>query len=297
MCAIPIINMTKRGRKVGCMGTYVVGDIHGHFGEWISLKERIENLDPDAVFILVGDILDRGPDSLKMVRWAMEHITPNGKYRMVIGNHEDMKIEWWAKYRRNRCENEPYNFHKYLINGEVSVPEIEEMIAFFESLPIVIEMDVQTTSKMQHYIIAHAAMSSDFLTEEGYFRDEMLEYSSWMKYGGEETGISPRKHILWNRNFWGNLWKQDAIFVHGHTPTSLRDLVVRGAVPGWIDYKEKDINVDCGVYIYDWNRNFAAIRLEDLEEFYLLEQKEVEEHLLKKRAFSKERLLKMISEE
>ena len=35
------------------MGTYVVGDIHGHFDEWISLKERIEldSVDDDIRFV------------------------------------------------------------------------------------------------------------------------------------------------------------------------------------------------------------------------------------------------------
>lgn len=256
------------------MGTYVVGDIHGHFDELMSLKEKIENLDPDAVFILVGDILDRGPKSLEMIRWVMEHISKDGKYRMVLGNHEDLKIKWWKKYKRNRCENEQYSFHKFLIKGEVSESEVEAMIEFFESLPIVIEMDVQTKEKEQHYIIAHAAMSSDFLTEDGHFIYEMLECESWLRDGEEETGVEPRMHILWNRNFWGNLWKQDTIFVHGHTPTCVNDLTVRGAVPGRIDFKEKDINVDCGIHIYDRYRNLAAIRLEDLEEIYLWENGE-----------------------
>ena len=35
------------------MATYVVGDIHGCFREWISLKSKIEALDQRAEFILV----------------------------------------------------------------------------------------------------------------------------------------------------------------------------------------------------------------------------------------------------
>lgn len=278
------------------MGTYVVGDIHGHFDEWISFKDKIENFDPDAVFILVGDILDRGPDSVKMVRWAMEHITPDGKYRMVLGNHEDLKIQWLEKYKKNWCEREPYEFDILLAKKRVSESETEKMIAFFESLPIVIEMDVQISNKVQHYIIAHAAMSRDFLTEEGHFRYEVLEQSSWMRYGEEETNISSKKHILWDRNFWGNRWKSNTIFVHGHTPTSSENLVVRGSAPGWIDYEEKDINVDCGIYLHDRYRNLAAIRLEDLEEFYLFEPEEVVEYMGIKSRF-REKLLKILHEE
>ena len=39
------------------MATYVVGDIHGCYDEWIALKDRIEGRDKQAKFILVGDIM------------------------------------------------------------------------------------------------------------------------------------------------------------------------------------------------------------------------------------------------
>ena len=42
------------------MGTYVVGDLHGCFDEWIAFKESIEEFDSGAVFFLLGDIIDRG---------------------------------------------------------------------------------------------------------------------------------------------------------------------------------------------------------------------------------------------
>ncbi|WP_155885994.1 metallophosphoesterase [Lachnospira multipara] len=45
------------------MGHYVVGDIHGCFDEWITLKNNIEKIDEEACFILLGDIIDRGNKS------------------------------------------------------------------------------------------------------------------------------------------------------------------------------------------------------------------------------------------
>ena len=70
------------------MGTYVVGDIHGCFGSWIKLKNKIEKQDSVARFILIGDIVDRGPEVCKMITWARKHITTDGKYQMILGNHE-----------------------------------------------------------------------------------------------------------------------------------------------------------------------------------------------------------------
>ena len=76
------------------MGTYIVGDLHGCYSEWMQLKNKIESQDKDATFILVGDIIDRGTETYQLVKWAMENITPDGKYQMVIGNHEKEKIDW-----------------------------------------------------------------------------------------------------------------------------------------------------------------------------------------------------------
>ncbi|MCL2193468.1 MAG: metallophosphoesterase [Treponema sp.] len=75
------------------MGIYVIGDIHGCYTQFTELRERIENNDADAVFILAGDIVGRGPEDEKILSWAYENITLNGKYQMVLGNHDDGFME------------------------------------------------------------------------------------------------------------------------------------------------------------------------------------------------------------
>ena len=39
------------------MGTYVIGDVHGCYTQFMELLERIEKRDSDARFILTGDII------------------------------------------------------------------------------------------------------------------------------------------------------------------------------------------------------------------------------------------------
>ena len=42
---------TERRKIVGeSMGTYIVGDIHGHYDEWLKLKNKIEK-----VFLLIKE--------------------------------------------------------------------------------------------------------------------------------------------------------------------------------------------------------------------------------------------------
>ncbi|MBO5303419.1 MAG: metallophosphoesterase [Lachnospiraceae bacterium] len=77
---------------------YVIGDVHGCYDEMMALIKLIEENDNDAKIIFVGDLIDRGPDVIKVLNWAMEHITSDGKYQGVRGNHEQMVIEWYQEF-------------------------------------------------------------------------------------------------------------------------------------------------------------------------------------------------------
>lgn len=67
------------------MATYAIGDIQGCFGMLRRLLDRIE-FDPsrDRV-LLVGDLVNRGPQSAEVLRWAMRN---DRAVRAVLGNHD-----------------------------------------------------------------------------------------------------------------------------------------------------------------------------------------------------------------
>lgn len=212
------------------MGTYVVGDIHGCYDEWKNFERMIKRQDRGARFIFVGDVIDRGPQSKKMLRWCKHHISKNGKYRMVIGNHEYEKIK--------RSKN------------------IFEKI-FFGKLPYYIDIIVNN----QRFIIAHSDIPDSVIQKNFSLKEQVF------------LSDKEKKEIVWNRST-ENVKIPDAILVHGHTPTIFKEAfksddyslnrLARVYVSG------NRINVDCGVsYIFRANRRLAAVRLEDLKEFYL----------------------------
>ena len=70
---------------------YIIGDIHGCFEELLELEEAIKN---DAhssgtkpVFVCVGDLIDRGPDSKQVVDHFMKGTKKNTHFSL-LGNHE-----------------------------------------------------------------------------------------------------------------------------------------------------------------------------------------------------------------
>lgn len=50
---------------------YVVSDIHGYYDKYTSLLSFIRFSDNDKLYIL-GDVIDRGPDGLKLLQDIME---------------------------------------------------------------------------------------------------------------------------------------------------------------------------------------------------------------------------------
>ena len=66
------------------MSTYVIGDVHGCLEGVFSLLEAIDyNPDTDQLFFL-GDIVNKGPNSLGMIKWIMSQ----NNCKTILGNHD-----------------------------------------------------------------------------------------------------------------------------------------------------------------------------------------------------------------
>lgn len=248
---------------------YVIGDIHGCFHEFACLLETIENIDSEAQFILVGDIVDRGPDTIKMIRWAMDNIIPGGQFQMVIGNHEYEKISlideyfsWTINGDINCIDDdrmdEDYLFINILKENHIEDDEALMYKRLFQGLPYYIEIDTEINGEAVHYIIVHSDISSSYLDENEHISEEMIR--------------EHRLDVVWKRNTEGHPELKNSVVVHGHTPTIILDNIDEKQ-RGRIMHLPHDINVDCGL-VYGTimgfpKANLAAICLETMEEIYL----------------------------
>ena len=242
------------------MATWVISDVHGDYDNFMKLLKNPEIGNRDTI-ILVGDIIDRGEKTPEMIRWAMKHVSENGKYQMVLGNHEAEVIQRWEEahspYRSlgRDISNDDirqtifcrWKFEYYMYNaGYHKMKDIKPIVEWFMSLSLYKNVKVKDKDgHIQKYIIAHA----------------------WY------TNIHDREVLLWYRDVhWlhGRLDEykpyDGEILIHGHTPVCKDN----GYKKDWCaDFRKTSINIDSGAGYREHGGRLCAIRLQDRHVIYV----------------------------
>ncbi len=232
--------------------TYVMSDIHGNAVRFNDVMAQIDFQPEDTLYIL-GDAVDRYPDGIKIIRWAMKQ--PNVK--MLLGNHEYMMLEalhhpilpteihkWeteeWVRKDKMRLwySNDGRVTHEYLKHIRKTVRQ--EVFEWLDNLPLNIHIEVNG----QKFILSHGGLeeSYDPLTSR---YDNKTEHAVWLRHS--ETQKIP----------------EDTVLIFGHTPT----IHYQEEFPMRVWEQGKYINIDCGAG-YGSEGRLCILRLEDLKDFY-----------------------------
>ena len=87
------------------MSTYVIGDIHGCYRTLKALLKQIRATSHDR-FWLVGDLVNGGPDSAKVLRWARDL---GDQAISVLGNHDlyliGRALEIFPRHKRDTLDD------------------------------------------------------------------------------------------------------------------------------------------------------------------------------------------------
>ena len=120
------------------MRTLIVGDVHGCYEELLALCAAAELSARDHL-ISVGDLVDRGPKTLEVVRF----FAADPAQRMaVLGNHE-------AKHLLGRFEGGQDPSGR-ITRRQMGASEYEELLTFAAGLPLWLELE--------HVTVVHAGL-------------------------------------------------------------------------------------------------------------------------------------------
>lgn len=216
------------------MRILAISDIHGMYGKFIELLDKIQYNPTEDTLILLGDYIDRGSEPIKVLIKVME-LQKAGAYALM-GNHEKMLLDG---YKELNAGVHPGSFYSHLCNGgettwdqlgKLTENERVSIIQFINDLPYVIEKD--------KYIFVHAGVDVSLQLEE-----------------------QDADTLLWIRKeFIGSPAYRGKVVVFGHTPTKYM------GTPSKIWNNGDKIGIDCGGV---FGGNLACLELPSMKEYYV----------------------------
>lgn len=244
---------------------YVMSDIHGNSRRFDSIMKQID-LQPEDTLYILGDVIDRYPDGIKILRRLMK--MPNVK--MLLGDHEYMMLRAIGRpydddenmddllienQRELWYQNGGYVTHRYWKRLRKDLRE--EIIQYLHALPLNYDFEINGC----RYKLVHGAPTEEY----EYFRKRYP---------------NPTHFSIWKR--WRFFEEQhgDYVLVFGHTPTI--EYTFSGVMEVW--FGNRRIGIDCGsgypeepTHPYSKFGRLACLRLDDMKAFYSEEKTEEED--------------------
>ena len=202
--------------------TLVIGDIHGCLS---TLQALIAKAGPVEQIISVGDLIDRGPDSLGVVKYCIDN-----NIQVCLGNHEFMALEAISKYlgpdypykRMDLLDSDWFANGGSGVFDSCSKEDLQFMLDYFKSLPIYIKTDY--THNELPVVISHTCLNNYAYDILNATQDDLRAHA---------------ESFVWSRTQAVNIAK--FFNIYGHTPTDYLD--IKGAVPR---ISPTGINLDTG---------------------------------------------------
>jgi len=145
---IEISPLSKKVLNLKKNRVLIVGDIHGDIKALNKIIEIAE--EKEAFLIFLGDVIDRGPDSLKVLL-KIKELVKNKKALLLLGNHEENLLRALKKEAKQLSFSTSHTYNQIL---ELEEKEIEEIKNFLENLPKGVLLN-------EKYFISHALLDLD----------------------------------------------------------------------------------------------------------------------------------------
>lgn len=157
----------------------VIADIAGRYNELMKLLEVMPKADK---IVLVGDLVDRGPDSKKVVQWAMNGSHDGVPIITLYGNHEDIFVNGYLDqmYPMEHAVNNGYfpTMKSYGVTSPADYPESH--VQWMQKLPLF--------HREEGLFISHAPWLGNKLPEKNGDELDKWKYQLiWNRYPPEKV--------------------------------------------------------------------------------------------------------------
>jgi hypothetical protein len=170
--------------------TFVIGDVHGCIDELDRLLERFALTRGDEV-VLVGDLVNKGPDSVEVVRRCIEIGA-----KAVLGNHDDLLLRCVAARREDDDDEFPDGIRK------IARKLADDELAWMEDLPLLRALPAHDV------LVTHAGLRPG-LRPERQDRSHLLTMRSIRADGSASKRIDEGVP-------WASLWTGPEHVLFGH---------------------------------------------------------------------------------
>lgn len=232
---------------------YVMSDIHGEYELFLTMLDKI-NFSKDDKLIILGDVLDRGENPIKILEYIME--TDN--IEMIMGNHERMFLDYISTesvydkyvakvlYFRNGGKNTLNEFEGLNSSSQ------DKVTSYLKNLPLYKVID--------NYVLVHSGINMTGIRN-------LKNIDEIMKKQSEED-------LLWSREeFFTYRAIKDYTVIFGHTVSGLlnakNDDESYNFTIWYDDIWEDKIGIDCGSCLREYGGQLGCLRLNDKEKFYV----------------------------
>jgi bis(5'-nucleosyl)-tetraphosphatase (symmetrical) len=168
------------------MKTFVIGDLQGCHPRASDLVTRIQDDTPDARFIFVGDIVNRGPASLATLKLVR---SLGDRARMVLGNH-DLHLLAVANGIRRAHRTDT-------LDDILAAPDREELLDWLRTRPLALFE--------QGHLLVHAGVLPQWTAEKTMALaqevETVLHGPDWVDFLRQMYGNEPAK---WDDALTGN---------------------------------------------------------------------------------------------
>ena len=236
--------------------------------------------DKDELYVL-GDMIDRGPESAEALIWAVDEAPSNVHF--LLGNHEDMAYPLLKDIQDQHSVtafiyNRPWDWN----GGNRTLGELKEQMgcdwchkaaAWIDQLPLYYTLQVNG----MNILLVHAGLETNGVRPY----DDFIEEGKQDYIDIPEIGEVWTQHLIWTRERWFHnktAYPYDYI-IFGHSPTTFKwwetinwfnekhPIAVQGQ-PGYMVRLSGYGNGHMRYCIDTGRDRLGLLRLDDMQEFY-----------------------------